>query len=230
MIGSGGGSDRLPSGTLDTLYQLYADLAIEMSEDNLNGYCISIIGPDLNTTASTKYYERPAGDGDPIAAVVPHGDAEAVLLMKGDAAELWTLVSWFSGSYSNAGVGDATIYVYRWPSTHVGGPDFSSEFRTSYGEAGPFLKNLDLFVGSTLIAQNEQQTGGSTKMSRYARNVGDPESCPDKPDYEDFWKVENRFFNAGVFSLGGAGAKYQTSEGVDSGDSLQYEDRFCGWV
>lgn len=229
-FGGGGTLGLLPSGVVAALEQLYGALAVEMAETNLAGYCISVIGPSLTTSVSYKYYERPAGEADPISVVIPHGDAEAAFLMKGDASELWTLVTWLTGEYPNTGVGDATIYVYRWPWDHVGGPEFTNEFRTSYGPAGPFLKNLGINYGYNLVAQNEQQVGGSTKTSSYLRNVGEPVTCPNKPDYEDFWKVENRFFDAGVFSLGGAGVKYQTSEGADSGDSLQYTDRFCGWV
>ena len=66
--------------------------------------------------------------------------------------------------------------------------------------------------------------------NKYINGKVDETACPVEPDYEAFWNPSHLFFEAGMFSLSGMGNKFITSEGADSGDVLEYADRFCGWV
>lgn len=181
------------------------------------------------------YYERPAGVGDPIATVIPPGDAEAIFIASGDDRGLWTKKEYsipedplYHRNYSYCRYLLVKQYYCLPPHAHA--YEYQYIWEEVIGQIHPIIQRFDMLPAANgPYSCDIPQTGEETE-NKYINGKVDETVCPVEPDYEAFWNPSHLFFEAGMFSLSGMGNKFITSEGADSGDVLEYADRFCGWV
>ncbi len=227
--GTGGASGIFPQSVWDAVDAFMAAGLAEFlaAETGLVSYWTEFEGDTGLRTSFRERYIRLPEKNDPIALVIPHGDAEAVFLMTADAQDDWVLEI-RSDDVNQAGVGVTTggrlFGVRRYTSVPP-----HTDVRDELSDLGAFYQTA-IIAANTTTAEDVPQTGGETDQSAYLTGKVPPVQCPERPNFEDFWRVDSRFFLAGVFSLSGAGDKCHTSEGISSDEGLQYTDRFCGWV
>lgn len=200
----------------------------QLPGSQLTGYWLihrSVMG---DIVGEYKYATRPADVGDPIAMVIPHGDAEAVFFASGDDKGAWTTTG-YGDTDNSGGYGLINLVGIREYTDGSFPPVVTYVEEELVGAISiPVYKHLQLFnpiVNTVSIAQTGEET-----ENKYINGKVDETVCPAEPDYEAFWNPSHLFFEAGMFSLSGMGNKFITSEGADSGDVLEYADRFCGWV
>jgi hypothetical protein len=173
------------------------------------------------------YATRPANTGDPIALVIPHGDAEAVFMLTGDDKSAWTTTKYGDTDASDA-VGLVNLVGIR---HYVSGGDPPVDTYVEDELVAPIqypvYRNPQLFspiINDVSIAQSGEDT-----VNTFVNGKVPPAETPDEVVYADFWEPTPLFYEAGMYALSGTGTKFITSEGLFS-DNIAYEDRFCGWV
>ncbi len=185
-------------------------------------------------TGEFNYYERPAGYGDPISAIIPHGDAEAIFLASGDDKSLWTKKEYSipeSPLYHRncSYVRYLLVKQYYCVPPHAHAYQYQYVWEEVIGSINPIIERFDMLPAATGPYSCDIPQSGEDTTNTFINGKVEPAETPDEVIYADFWEPTPLFYEAGMYALSGAGIKFITSEGLFS-DNINYEDRFCGWV
>lgn len=198
------------------------DASVRQTPGAYMNHSVSIVSAEMATFNCERSEYKNEHGGNSIAAVIPVGDSEAVLLLKEDGNDQWVQIH--HSTTTNSKLSKVTAKgtkSYHYP------PNIDYSVNEDIIAGAEFLSFGSFASGTNDLEYKPLE--GHTESSTYLTKA-EAKQCTKNPEYDLFWRPQTAYYDPGMYSMTSVLDHFNCSEGLRSDSGMDVKQRFCGWI